>query len=53
MPFPLIVTDKVSPLSPEDGEIQLIDCEKTLEGIKSKSSSSSEAASILNNYLIS
>ena len=32
---------------------QLIDCEKTLEGIKSKSSSSSEAALILNNYLIS
>ena len=34
-------------------EKQLIDCEKTLEGIKSKSSSSSEAALILNNYLIS
>ena len=31
---------------------QLIDCKKTLEGIKSKSSSSSEAALILNNYLI-
>ena len=34
-------------------EKQLIDCKKTLEGIKSKSSSSSEAALILNNYLIS
>ena len=33
-------------------EKQLADCEKTLEGIKSKSSSSSEAALILNNYLI-
>ena len=33
-------------------EKQLIDCGKTLEGIKSKSSSSSEAALILNNYLI-
>jgi len=33
-------------------EKQLIDCKKTLEGIKSKSSSSSEAALILNNYLI-
>jgi len=32
---------------------QLIDCKKTLEGIKSKSSSSSEAALILSNYLIS
>ena len=32
---------------------QLIDCKKTLEGIKSKSSSSTEAALILNNYLIS
>ena len=34
-------------------EKQLVDCKKTLEGIKSKSSSSSEAALILNNYLIS
>jgi len=34
-------------------EKQLIDCKKTLEGIRSKSSSSSEAALILNNYLIS
>ena len=34
-------------------EKQLDECEKTLEGIKSKSSSSSEAALILNNYLIS
>ena len=33
-------------------EKQLAECEKTLEGIKSKSSSSSEAALILNNYLI-
>ena len=32
---------------------QLDDCVKTIEGIKSKSSSSSEAALILNNYLIS
>jgi len=39
--------------NPELIEKQLIDCKKTLEGIKSKSSSSSEAASILNNYLIS
>jgi len=31
---------------------QLEDCNKTLEGIKSKSSSSIEAASILENYLI-
>jgi lipid-A-disaccharide synthase len=31
---------------------QLAECEKTLDGIKSKSSSSSEAALILNNYLI-
>ena len=34
-------------------EKQLVDCKKTLEGIKSKSSSSSEAALILNNYLVS
>ena len=39
--------------NPELIKKQLIDCEKTLEGIKSKSSSSSEAALILNNYLIS
>ena len=39
--------------NPELIEKQLIDCKKTLEGIKSKSSSSSEAALILNNYLIS
>ena len=39
--------------NPELMEKQLIDCKKTLEGIKSKSSSSSEAALILNNYLIS
>jgi len=39
--------------NPELVEKQLTDCKKTLEGIKSKSSSSSEAALILNNYLIS
>ena len=39
--------------NPELIEKQLIDCKKTLEGIKSKSSSSTEAALILNNYLIS
>ncbi|MDB4141148.1 lipid-A-disaccharide synthase [Candidatus Pelagibacter sp.] len=39
--------------NPELIKKQLIDCKKTLEGIKSKSSSSSEAALILNNYLIS
>ena len=38
---------------PELVNKQLADCKKTLEGIKSKSSSSSEAAFILNNYLIS
>ena len=32
---------------------QLNDCKKTLDGIKSKTSSSSEAASILNKYLVS
>ena len=32
---------------------QINDCKKTLEGIRSKSSSSSEAASILNKYLVS
>ena len=39
--------------NPELIEKQLIDCKKTLDGIKSKSSSSTEAALILNNYLIS
>ena len=39
--------------NPELIEKQLIDCRRTLEGIKSKSSSSSEAASILSNYLVS
>ena len=39
--------------NPELIEKQLVDCRKTLEGIKSKSSSSSEAASILSNYLVS
>ena len=39
--------------NPELINKQLVDCGKTLEGIKSKSSSSSEAALILNNYLIS
>ena len=32
---------------------KLDDCKKTLEGIRSKTSSSSEAAKILNKYLIS
>jgi len=39
--------------NPELVKKQLIDCKKTLAGIKSKSSSSSEAALILSNYLIS
>ena len=39
--------------NPELIKKQLTDCEKTLDGIKSKSSSSIEAALILNNYLIS
>ena len=39
--------------NPELIKKQLIVCKKTLEGIKSKSSSSSEAALILNKYLIS
>ncbi|MDB4189519.1 lipid-A-disaccharide synthase [Candidatus Pelagibacter sp.] len=39
--------------NPDLIEKQLTDCKKTLEGIKSKSSSSSEAALILSNYLIS
>jgi len=39
--------------NPELIEKQLLDCGKTLEGIKSKSSSSSEAALILSNYLVS
>ncbi|MDB9699436.1 lipid-A-disaccharide synthase [Candidatus Pelagibacter sp.] len=38
--------------NPKMIEKQLAECEKTLDGIKSKSSSSSEAALILNNYLI-
>jgi len=38
--------------NPELIKKQLNDCNKTLEGIRSKSSSSSESASILNNYLI-
>ena len=37
---------------PELIKKQLDDCRKTLEGIKSKTSSSNEAATILNNYLI-
>ncbi|MDC0539319.1 lipid-A-disaccharide synthase [Candidatus Pelagibacter sp.] len=39
--------------NPDIIEKQLTDCKKTLEGIRSKSSSSSEAALILSNYLIS
>ena len=39
--------------NPDLIEKQLTDCKKTLEGIRSKSSSSSEAALILNNYLVS
>ena len=38
--------------NPELIKKQLDDCRKTLEGIKSKTSSSNEAASILSNYLI-
>jgi len=37
---------------PELIKNQLNECRKTLEGIKSKTSSSDEAASILNKYLI-
>jgi lipid-A-disaccharide synthase len=37
--------------NPELIKKQLSDCSKTLEGIKSKTSSSNEAATILNNYL--
>jgi len=37
---------------PELIKKQLNECKKTLEGIKSKTSSSAEAASILNKYLI-
>ena len=37
--------------NPEKIKEQLNNCNKTLEGIKSKTSSSNEAASILNNYL--
>ena len=39
--------------NPELIKKQLSDCSKTLEGIKSKSSSSNEAAKILSNYLTS
>jgi lipid-A-disaccharide synthase len=39
--------------NPELINKQIVDCGKTLEGIKSKSSSSSEAASILSKYLTS
>ena len=39
--------------NPEYMNKQINDCKKTLEGIRSKTSSSSEAASILNKYLIS
>jgi lipid-A-disaccharide synthase len=39
--------------NPELIKKQLSDCDKTLDGIKSKSSSSSEAALVLSNYLIS
>ena len=39
--------------NPDLIEKQLTDCKKTLEGIRSKSSSSSEVALILSNYLIS
>ena len=39
--------------NPELIKKQLSDCSKTLEGIKSKSSSSNEAAKILSNYLSS
>ena len=38
---------------PELSKKQLVDCQKTLNEIRSKSSSSSEASSILANYLIS
>tara|TARA_B100000787_G_C16146573_1_gene274532 strand:- start:883 stop:1140 length:258 start_codon:yes stop_codon:yes gene_type:complete len=37
--------------NPELIKKQLSDCSKTLEGIKSKTSSSNEAAKILSNYL--
>ena len=37
--------------NPDKIKEQLNNCNKTLEGIKSKTSSSNEAASILNNYL--
>ena len=39
--------------NPDYMKKQLDDCKKTLEGISSKTSSSTEAASILNKYLIS
>ena len=38
--------------NPELIKKQLNECKKTLEGIKSKTSSSNEAASILNKYLM-
>ena len=38
--------------NPELIKKQLSDCSKTLEGIRSKTSSSKEVATILNNYLI-
>ena len=38
--------------NPELIQKQLDDCSKTLEGIKSKTSSSNEAATILSNYLV-
>lgn len=37
--------------NPDKIKEQLNNCNKTLEGIKSKTSSSNEAAAILNNYL--
>ena len=39
--------------NPEYMNKQINDCEETLEGIRSKTTSSSEAASILNKYLVS
>ena len=39
--------------NPDYMKKQLDDCKKTLEGIRSKTSSSAEAASILSKYLIS
>ena len=37
--------------NPNIGKKQLDECNKTLEGIRSKTSSSGEAAKVLNNYL--